>query len=40
VLTIDAPQPRDARFRTSAEYAAFCRMTSDALAAAMMEGAA
>jgi NitT/TauT family transport system ATP-binding protein len=38
-LAIDAPHPRDARFRTSAEYAAACRMTSDALASAMMQGA-
>jgi NitT/TauT family transport system ATP-binding protein len=33
-LAIDAPYPRDQRFRTSAEYAAFCRKASDALAAA------
>jgi NitT/TauT family transport system ATP-binding protein len=33
-LAIDAPG-RDARFRTSAEYAAFCRRASDALAQAM-----
>jgi NitT/TauT family transport system ATP-binding protein len=33
-LAIDVPHPRDARFRTSAEYAAACRMTSDALASA------
>jgi NitT/TauT family transport system ATP-binding protein len=33
-LAIDAPHPRDARFRTSAEYAGFCRLASDALAAA------
>ena len=39
-LTVDAPQPRDARFRTSAEYAGLCRMTSEALAAAMGETAA
>ena len=36
-LKIDAPHPRDARFRTSADYAGFCRMTSDALANAMGE---
>jgi NitT/TauT family transport system ATP-binding protein len=36
-LAIDAPHPRDARFRTSAKYAALCRMTSDALAAAMAQ---
>ncbi len=34
-LAIDAPYPRDRDFRTSAEYAAFCRRTSDALAQAM-----
>jgi NitT/TauT family transport system ATP-binding protein len=34
-LTVDAPHPRDARFRTSAEYAGLCRMASDALAEAM-----
>jgi len=33
-LRIDAPYPRDQRFRTSAEYGAFCRQTSEALAAA------
>ena len=33
-LAIDAPYPRDQRFRTSAEYGAFCRRTSEALAAA------
>ena len=34
-LAIDAPYPRDQDFRTSAEYAAFCRRTSEALAQAM-----
>jgi NitT/TauT family transport system ATP-binding protein len=34
-LTIDAPG-RDARFRTSAEYAAYCRVASEALAKAML----
>ena len=34
-LEIDAPYPRDQDFRTSAEYAAFCRRTSEALAQAM-----
>ncbi|HUI12821.1 MAG TPA: ABC transporter ATP-binding protein [Xanthobacteraceae bacterium] len=34
-LAIDAPYPRDQNFRTSAEYAAFCRRTSEALAQAM-----
>jgi NitT/TauT family transport system ATP-binding protein len=33
-LEIDAPYPRDQRFRTSAEYAGWCRMTSEALAQA------
>ena len=33
-LAIDAPYPRDQRFRTSAEYGAFCRQASEALAAA------
>ncbi len=39
-LKIDAPYPRDQDFRTSAEYAAFCRRTSEALAQAMTGGAA
>jgi len=34
-LAIDAPYPRDNNFGTSAEYAAFCRRTSAALAQAM-----
>ena len=34
-LAIDAPYPRDQNFRTSAEYAALCRRTSEALAQAM-----
>jgi len=34
-LKIDAPYPRDQNFRTSAEYAAFCRRASEALAQAM-----
>jgi NitT/TauT family transport system ATP-binding protein len=33
-LAIDAPYPRDQRFRTSAEYGALCRQASEALAAA------
>jgi NitT/TauT family transport system ATP-binding protein len=33
-LAIDAPQ-RDAQFRTSAEYAGYCRVASEALAQAM-----
>jgi NitT/TauT family transport system ATP-binding protein len=36
-LTIDAPYPRDESFRTSAEYAGFCRMVSQALAQATGE---
>jgi NitT/TauT family transport system ATP-binding protein len=36
-LAIDAPHPRDRNFRTSPEYAALCRRTSEALAAAMAE---
>jgi NitT/TauT family transport system ATP-binding protein len=31
-LAIDAPYPRDDRFRTSAQYAALCRLASEALA--------
>ncbi len=34
-IPIDAPYPRDEAFRTSADYAAFCRKVSKALAAAM-----
>jgi len=34
-LAIDAPYPRDNNYGTSAEYAAFCRRTSAALAQAM-----
>ena len=37
-LKIDAPYPRDRDFRTSAEYAAFCRRASEALAQAMAAG--
>jgi NitT/TauT family transport system ATP-binding protein len=39
-LVIDAPFPRDERFRTSAEYAGYCRQASEALAAAMAAGGA
>src|SRR5262245_35439281 len=39
-LAIDAPFPRDARFRTSAEYVSACRVASDALARAMAAPAA
>jgi NitT/TauT family transport system ATP-binding protein len=38
-LAIDAPYPRDQNFRTSAEYAAYCRRASTALAQAMTEEA-
>jgi NitT/TauT family transport system ATP-binding protein len=38
-LVIGSPYPRDERFRTSAEYAGWCRMASDALADAMATGA-
>jgi len=34
-LAVDAPYPRDEVFRTSADYAALCRRTSDVLAAAI-----
>jgi len=37
-LKNDAPYPRDPNFRTSADYAAFCRRTSEALAQAMAAG--
>jgi NitT/TauT family transport system ATP-binding protein len=37
-LAIGASYPRDAAFRTSAEYAAICRRTSEALAGAMAAG--
>ena len=30
-IAIHAPYPRDERFRTSAEYAGFCRQVSEAL---------
>jgi NitT/TauT family transport system ATP-binding protein len=36
-LAIEAPYPRDQNFRTSAEYAAYCRRASTALAEAMNE---
>jgi NitT/TauT family transport system ATP-binding protein len=39
-IAIDAPYPRDESFRTSPEYAAFCRRVSQALAAAMAGGGA
>jgi len=37
-LSIDAPYPRGRSFRTSAEYAAYCRRASEALAVAMAIG--
>src|SRR5262249_57463184 len=37
-ISIDAPYPREESFRTSPEYAAFCRRVSQALAAAMAGG--
>jgi len=37
-LPIEAPYPRGAEFRTSAEYMVLCRRTSDALAGAMAAG--
>jgi NitT/TauT family transport system ATP-binding protein len=39
-LVIGAPYPRDERFRTSAEYAGWCRMASEALSDAMATEAA
>jgi len=37
-VEIDAPYPRTESFRTSSEYAGFCRLASQALAAAMATG--
>jgi NitT/TauT family transport system ATP-binding protein len=37
-VAVDAPYPRDQNFRTSGEYAAFCRRASQALAEAMAAG--
>ena len=37
-IAVDAPYPRDERFRTSVEYAALCRSTSQLLSAAMTGG--
>jgi len=34
-LVVDAPYPRQESFRTSAEYAAYCRLVSEALGQAM-----
>jgi NitT/TauT family transport system ATP-binding protein len=36
-LAVDAPYPRDESFRTSAEYAGYCRIASEALARAMAQ---
>lgn len=36
-VPIDAPYPRDEHFRTSAEYAGYCRLVSRALGEAMAE---
>ncbi len=38
-LAVDAPYPRDEAFRTSPEYAGWCRATSEALQDAMGEAA-
>ena len=38
-IAIPAPYPRDERFRTSADYAGFCRLVSEALGKAMAEEA-
>ena len=38
-LSVDAPYPRSEDFRTSAEYAAFCRTASNALQVAIGEAA-
>jgi NitT/TauT family transport system ATP-binding protein len=38
-IAIEAPYPRDERFRTSAAYAGFCRLVSEALSKAMAGGA-
>ncbi len=37
-IAIDAPYPRDDAFRTSPDYAGFCRRVSEALSQAMAEG--
>jgi NitT/TauT family transport system ATP-binding protein len=38
-LAIEAPYPRDESFRTSATYASYCRLVSQALSRAMGEQA-
>jgi NitT/TauT family transport system ATP-binding protein len=37
-IAIDAGQPRDARFRTSAAYGGYCRLAFEALGGAMQAG--
>jgi NitT/TauT family transport system ATP-binding protein len=37
-ISIDAPYPRDERFRTSAEYGGFCRQVAEMLGRAMAAG--
>jgi NitT/TauT family transport system ATP-binding protein len=37
-IAIDAAYPRDERFRTSTEYAGYCRLASDALSNAIADG--
>jgi NitT/TauT family transport system ATP-binding protein len=39
-IAVEASYPRDEAFRTSAEYAAACRLVSQALGAAMAQGSA
>jgi len=39
-IFVDAPYPRDESFRTSPEYAGFCRRTAEALGQAVASGAA
>jgi NitT/TauT family transport system ATP-binding protein len=39
-VAVDAPYPRDERFRTSADYAGYCRLVSEALGKAMARDAA
>ncbi len=39
-IPVPAPYPRDENFRTSADYAGFCRLVSEALRGAMAEDAA
>ena len=38
-LEVDAPSPREEAFRTSAEYAAYCRQATEALQDAIGEAA-